>query len=516
MLARAVAGIPAPQREGSPIEALAELSEFRQQVYECPTARADELFELAEAVLCAEGPVKTLVGLSLAPEHRRGHGALYDAINHGRIEISRLRHALAGIELPRAAGGRIVLGVDIFPWLRPGAPTSPERLFCHTYGRGKDKHQMIPGWPYSVIAALESGRTSWTAVLDALRLQPGDDEAAITAAQVRDLVSRMLEAGHWQPGDPDILIAFDAGYDLPRLAFLLADLPVEVLGRLRSDRVLLRPAPPRGPQQIGRPSKHGGEFRLKDEATWHPPEHTTSTDTTHYGTTHYGTTHYGTTHYGTTHYGTTHYGTTTARCWDRLHHRLGRRSAWINHDGDLPVVEGTLIHLQVDHLPGERDPKPLWLWSSAVGISSAHLSQLWQAFLRRFDLEHTFRLFKQTLGWTVPKIRAPRSADLWTWLIIIAHTQLRLARPLAADLRRPWERPAPPERPSPARIRRGFRHIRPAIAHPAGAPKPSTPGPGRPPGSKNRVSARHHDVGKTVKRDTSPTARQRQAGWISS
>jgi hypothetical protein len=29
---------------------------------------------------------------------------------------------------------------------------------------------MIPGWPYSVIAAVESGRASWTALLDAVRL----------------------------------------------------------------------------------------------------------------------------------------------------------------------------------------------------------------------------------------------------------------------------------------------------------------------------------------------------------
>jgi hypothetical protein len=68
---------------------------------------------------------------------------------------------------------------------------------------------------------------------------------------------------------------------------------------------------------------------------------------------------------------------------------------------------------------------------------------LWQAFLRRFDLEHTFRLFKQVLGWTVPKLRDPQAADRWTWLIITCHAQLRLARPLATDLRRPWERPAP-------------------------------------------------------------------------
>jgi hypothetical protein len=49
--------------------------------------------------------------------------------------------------------------------------------------------------------------------------------------------------------------------------------------------------------------------------------------------------------------------------------------------------------------------------------------------VRRFDLEHTFRLFKQVLGWTAPKIRDPQAADRWTWLIVTCHAQLRLARP---------------------------------------------------------------------------------------
>ncbi|MFF0451442.1 hypothetical protein ACFYT4_34645 [Streptomyces sp. NPDC004609] len=40
-------------------------------------------------------------------------------------------------------------------------------------------------------------------------------------------------------------------------------------------------------------------------------------------------------------------------------------------------------------------------------------------------------MLKQTLGWTRPKVRAPHSADLCTWEISAAHTQLRLARPQA-------------------------------------------------------------------------------------
>ena len=112
---------------------------------------------------------------------------------------------------------------------------------------------MIPGWPYSLVAALEPGRTSWTLPLDAVRLGPADDATAVTAAQVREVTERIIAAGHWRDGDPDILVVFDAGYDLTRLAWLLRDLPVEVLGRLRSDRVMYFPAPPRAPGTNGRP-----------------------------------------------------------------------------------------------------------------------------------------------------------------------------------------------------------------------------------------------------------------------
>jgi hypothetical protein len=138
-------------------------------------------------------------------------------------------------------------------------------------------------------------------------------------------------------------------------------------------------------------------------------------------------------------------------------------------------------------------------------LTGADIAIRWQAFLRRFDLEHTFRMIKQTLGWTRPKLRAPQAADRWTWLVIAAHTQLRLLRAAASDLRRPWEKPVEPGRLTPARVRRGFRNLRPYLASPARAPKPSHPGPGRPPGSKNKRPATRHNVGKTVKRAGSLT-----------
>jgi hypothetical protein len=448
-----------------------DLSGFREGFYRCLTGRADALFELTDAVLCAEGPVSTLVGLSLVAEHRRGHGGLYDGLAGGRVDIARLRRTVAGLPVPRDRDGRITLAVDVSPWLRPDAVTSDDRCFCHTYGRGKGNAQLIPGWPYSFVAALEAGATSWCALLDVARIGRDDDPTAVTAAQVRDVVGRLITAGHHQPGDAPITIVFDAGYDICRLAWLLADLPVMLAGRVRSDRVFC--FPPAARARTGRPPRHGPVFALADAGTHPEPAVTTSTDTTRYGTA-------------------------RAEAWPQLHPRLVHQGRWADHPGRLPIITGSLIRLTVDRLPGDRNPKPLWLWISRVDLTAKQVDRYWQAFLRRFDLEHTFRFLKQTLGWTRPRIRTAEQGDRWTWLIVAAHTQLRLARGLTTDLRRPWEKPVTdPARLTPARVRRGFRHLRAKAPCPASAPKPSRPGHGRPKGSKNRRIAPHPDVGKT-------------------
>jgi len=475
------------QGAGDQARALGVLAGFRRELYRCFAKRPDALFELADGVLCKQDRVHMLAELSLEPECRRGHGAVYDAISSGTVQIARLRWALAALAFPAWDDGRIRLGVDVSNWLRPDAETSPDRLFCHTYARGRGNAQMIPGWPYSFVAALGPGRTSWTRLLDAVRLGPADDATEVTAAQVRDVVQRVIAAGHWHGGDPDILVVFDAGYDLTRLAWLLRDLPVEVLGRLRSDRVMYFPALHREPGTNGRPVRHGATFRLDGKQPWPAPAVTTVTQTTRYGTA-------------------------AAMAWGRLHQRLTSRAGWEGHDGELPVIEGTLIRLAVDHLPGNRDPDPLWLWSSRAGTTAEEINRCWQAFLRRFDIEHTFRFLKQVLGWTRPKLRDPAAADRWTWLVIACYTQLWLARGLAADLRLPWQRPCPPGRLTPARVRRGFRNIRQMLPGLASAPKPGKPGPGRPPGSKNRHPATRHDVGKTVKRDEPKKKDRRQKG----
>ncbi|WTG04324.1 transposase [Streptomyces sp. NBC_00012] len=90
---------------------------------------------------------------------------------------------------------------------------------------------------------------------------------------------------------------------MTRLTFLLADPPVELLGRMRSDRVLYFPPPPQPAGKRGRKPKRGAEFAFEVAATQPIPSVTTVTDTTHYWKA-------------------------VATAWDRLHPLLVRRSAW--------------------------------------------------------------------------------------------------------------------------------------------------------------------------------------------
>lgn len=125
--------------------------------------------------------------------------------------------------------------------------------------------------------------------------------------------------------------------------------------------------------QGGRPPKHGKEFRFAKPETWGELDAATVQVTDRYGTA-------------------------RAMAWDRIHPRLTTRSAWIDHTSELPVIEGTLIRLQVDRLPGGGDPLPLWLWASATDLNSEDVDVRWQAFLRRFDLERCFNRLKQWRG----------------------------------------------------------------------------------------------------------------------
>jgi hypothetical protein len=206
------------------------LRAFRRSFYECLHRRADALFELADAILAADGAAPSPAHLSLQASHRRGWGSLYAALDRGWIDDEALRkllarHPLAGSETP-------VFAVDVSVWARCDAETSPQRGYYYHPSRHSAGQPIVAGWAYQFVAQLNFVRESWTAPVDAVRVRPTQEANAVAAEQIGALLGRLEEGEAAIP-----LFVFDAGYDPVKLQRALeGSPPCQILVRLRAGR----------------------------------------------------------------------------------------------------------------------------------------------------------------------------------------------------------------------------------------------------------------------------------------
>lgn len=437
---------------------------FRSELYSCLVQRSDALFEILDTALTS-GPVSSLAHLSLETTHRRGWGSLYAALANGKINVQALRELLADY---RFASDSPIYAVDTSVWPRCDAKTSPDRGWYYHSSNHVSGHPVVSGWTYQFIVQLNLCRDSWTNPLDVKRVHPTAEANATAVEQIKALLGRQKDA------DVIPLFVFDAGYDPVKLTQGLEKYPVAILVRLRSDRCFYADPPVPVVKKSGRPRRHGAKFIFKNPLTWPVPtaEH---------------------------HEEDSHYGTVRVRAWSDLHSIVQAHPSrgTAKAHGSRPVVRGTVILIEVSRLPAiARKPKQLCLWWH--GPVTPDLSILWRAYIRRFDIEHTFRFFKQTLNWVTPRPRLPEQADRWTWLLLAAYTQLRLAKQYVVDVRLPWEQPLAPNRLTPNRVRRAFLRLLTLIGTPANPPKPCGRSPGRPKGRRSQPAIRHPVLKKTA------------------
>lgn len=442
-----------------PADSLAALRSFRAAAYTCLGPRRDALFELSDALLTG-GPVPSPAHLSLEAVHRRGWGSLYAALAHGAVDAEAVRSLLARHPLADAPP---VYAVDVSIWPRCDAEASPGRGYYYHPSRHSAGQPIVAGWAYQWLAQLGFARDSWTAPVDVRRVHPNGNAHAVAADQIRAL----LRARPADASSP--LFVFDAGYDPERLARELGDTPVAVLVRLRRDRCFY--ADPTSQPTTGRPRRHGAKFACRDATTWPAPtaEHLVEHS---------------------------QYGQVRVRAWAGLHAKSQNHPARGTHK-TRPLLRGTIVLVEVERLPQKtRAPQQLWLWWQGPG--SPDLDLLWRAYVRRFDLEHTFRFVKQALNWTVPRVRNPEQADRWTWLVAVGYTELRLARSVVCEQRLPWQRPLPAGTLTPYRVRHAFAQLLAALGTPASLPQPCGRSPGRPKGRRSGPAPRHPVLKKTA------------------
>ncbi len=356
------------------------LRDFRDDLYACCFRRADALFELADALLAA-GPLPSPVHLSGEPAHRRGWGSLYAALTYGRIDETGLRALLSCHPL---ADAQRIYAVDCSAWARCDAEASPERGFYYHPSRHSAGQPIVAGWSYQWLAQVGATRESWTAPLDVRRVRPDENAVAVAVAQITRLLPRLPDGG------PVPLFVFDAGYDAVALQRGLASRNVALLVRLRSGPCFYGDPPAAPPRpKGGRPVRHGHKLACDDPATWPKPTAERVVEDAQYGTV-------------------------RVQAWAGLHPKLQDRTGR-GTKGPTPIVRMTLVRVEVARLPRPtRAPQVLWLWWHRPDDQPLDLDLVWRAYLRRFDLEHTFRFLKQALGWQDLRVRHPEQADRWT------------------------------------------------------------------------------------------------------
>lgn len=408
------------------------LDEFRHALYTCFTTAPDALFEACDALL-SEPVARSFAELSLSPRCRRRWPSLYAAFRDGHIDRAQLRQTFAaGVARP-SAGQRLVLGVDTSPVPRPESPTARDRTYQYVHNLPECAAPVTVGWSFSALVVLPEQPSSWTYVLDNLRVPSDQTAGQVGAAQAAALV-------------PDLpvraILTGDRYYGSATFVRATAEVACDKLLRIPGNRVLYRAAPPRTGQR-GAPRKDGTPFKCHDArthgkptATWHgQDEHGHAIEVT---------------------------------AWAGLHYKQCRH------------VSLTVIRVVRQGATGKkRDPRVSWfVW---IGVTLLPLPEVWPIYRRRYSQEHGFRFEKQDLLWLAPRLRTPEQIQSWTDVVAAARNQLYLARPHVEAHRYPWEAQTRPA--TPRQVRRAMGGILAQLGTPARPPQPRGKSPGRSPGA---------------------------------
>jgi hypothetical protein len=239
------------------------------------------------------------------------------------------------------------------------------------------------------------------------------------------------------------------------------------ISRFRSNRTVYRlPEPEECNTGAGHPTWFGERFSLAEPETWHEPDEEVEFPYPSY-----------------------------RGCAQTM-----RLQAWRDmlmpgkRDCPVHLYPFTLVRVCVLDASGRLVFNPWWLIVSGERRAELTLQQVYTAYNRRSDEEHFFRFTKQRLLLTRYQTPNLRREENWWQIVQLAYTQLWVARPLAMNLPRPWERYLPrfcsggPI--SPSAVQRDFKRIIRQLGTPAVDPKPRGYSPGRSKGTRLRLRVR--------------------------
>lgn len=471
-------------------ETIAQLTHFRQQVYQSFSARADALMDLVDA-LSSNTAARSVAELSLSSLYRREYSALYDSIDNffqatsaetalaERREVEQTLLRLVAAQLLSPGQRKFWLfGTDVTPLARPFAPVLGDRTFVHQPNTIRGNKPIAIGHQYSVLVNLpekeQATAPPWVVPFSIRRVS-----SSMTPNQVAVEQTAALMEDEALPFHNDLCVqVLDSAYSVAPFLGPVAEYDNLVsVARLRGNRVLYCLPPPPGPhdRQRGHPTWYGPRFDLRDPTTWREPDEVAQTTyTTRRGRTY----------------------TVYLAGWHNLLMR-GKR--------DLPMYRYpfTVIRVWVTDANGQlMFRRPMWLAVFGKRRHELSLVEVQEAYRQRYDEEHFFRFGKQRLLMAAYQTPDVEHEENWWQIVQLAYVQLWLARSLAKALPRPWERYLPQAETgvaSPAVVQRDWERIIRHIGTPARSPKRRGKSPGRARGWQPERRERQPVVRKSAK-----------------
>lgn len=442
-------------------EHVAQMKQFRNEVYQNFNKRADTLMELVDA-LSSNNSAKTVVELSLNTAFRRDYSALFTALDEWEPEKANKNLAqLAGPYLPKPARLPFwLLGTDVTPQPRVFARTLEDRSYVYQPNAIKSNKPITIGHAYSTVVLFPEEESEhgpvWVVPLSVQRVKSSADKEMVGALQIQALLEDEELPFHGQL----CVEVEDSSYSKP--AFLeknRSKTNLVTITRASKRRTFYRqPAPAIGEEGVGHPNWYGTPFALPDPATWHAPDAT---------------------------------ATTTLVSLSGKTYRV-EIEAWNDMlmKGKLkPVVipmhqhPFTLVRVRLFNAQGELAfQRPLWLIVMGERRRELVLLDIFHAYQRRYDIEHFFRFGKQRL--LFDRYQTPETSHEEKWWLMghLAYLQLWVARPVAQAVPRPWETTPPADKKQPlsaTHVQRDFERIIRQFGTPAAAPKRRGYSPGR-------------------------------------
>jgi hypothetical protein len=434
-----------------------QLMQFRTELYQNITNRADTLIELMDAV-SSNITATSVVELSQTACFRRSYSNLYKAIDEWQPP-KMLLPQLLNPYLPTPQQKPFwLLFVDVTAQPRPYGRTVDDRGLVYQPTEVRGNKPVTIGHQYSsVVLGLEpeAGVTSsWVLPLLTERVPTSHDKEMVGSRQI----DALLDDPQLPFGQELCVEAVDSSYSKPvYLHGHRHHANLVTIARAKSNRTFYHQFQPEveADKPVGHPRWYGDPFKLPDtEGRAAPDETLTRWETSSRGKQY----------------------RVEIKAW---HNMLMRGK------GGVPMHQHPFTLVCITRYDEDGDPafkRPLWLVVMGDRRGELSLEQIYLAYQARFDIEHFFRFGKQKLLLTRFQTPEVDREEKWWVLNHLAFAQLWLARHLTVALPRPWERSLPTMKNrliSPTLVQRDFARIIRQLGTPAQAPKPRNISSGR-------------------------------------